>query len=72
VVVAVAFLLGSILISRAVMTESMSTAIIIGLGIEAVGSLLIGALLLGERLSLAHTAGIVLIVGGVATLRLAT
>lgn len=72
VIVALAFLIGSILVSRAVMTESMSTAVIIGLGIEAVGSLLIGALLLGERLSMAHTLGIVLIVGGVATLRLAT
>jgi len=72
VVVAVAFLLGSILVSRAVMTESMSTAVIIGLGIEAVGSLLIGAVLLGERIGMAHTLGIGLIIGGVAMLRLAS
>lgn len=70
IVVALAFLVGSVLLSRAVMSESMSTAIIIGLGVEAVGSLLIGAVLLGERLGLMHTVGIGLILGGVAVLRL--
>jgi multidrug transporter EmrE-like cation transporter len=70
VVVAVAFLMGSVMVTRAVMTESMSTAIIVGLGIEAVASLMIGMILHGERVSPAHGFGMALIVGGVGVLRL--
>jgi quaternary ammonium compound-resistance protein SugE len=68
--VAVAFLIGSVMVSRAVMTESMSTAIIVGLGIEAVASVMIGMMLHGERVSPAHGFGMLLIVGGVGVLRL--
>ena len=70
IVVALAFLLGSMLVTRAVMTESLSTALVVGLGIEAVASVLIGLLMHGERLSAAQCLGALLIVAGVAVLRL--
>ena len=70
IVVAVAFLVGSMLVTRAVMTESLSTALVVGLGIEAVASVLIGLLMHGERLSAAQCLGALLIVAGVAVLRL--
>jgi multidrug transporter EmrE-like cation transporter len=70
VVVAVAFLFGSVMVTRAVMTESMSTALVVGLGIEAVASVMIGMVLHGERVSPVHGMGMALIVGGVGVLRL--
>ncbi|MGB8859380.1 MAG: SMR family transporter [Ilumatobacteraceae bacterium] len=70
-VVAMAFLLGAVLVTRAVMTESLSTALVVGLGIEAVASLFIGLAMHGERLSPAQVAGALLVVAGVAVLRLA-
>lgn len=70
IVVAVAFVVGSMLVTRAVMTESLSTALVVGLGIEAVASVLIGLLMHGERLNPAQCVGALLIVAGVAVLRL--
>jgi small multidrug resistance pump len=69
-VVAVMFLIGAIFVTRAVMTESLSTAIIVGLGIEAVLSLLIGLVLFREQITLVQSAGMGLIIVGVGMLRL--
>lgn len=69
-VVAGFFLAGAILLSRAVMTDSMASAVVIGLGIEAVVTVLIGAFVLGDSVRATHLLGMALIVAGVGVLRL--
>jgi small multidrug resistance pump len=69
-VVAIAFLLGSVFLSRAVTGQMLSTTLILGLGLEALGAVAIGVLVLGERLNPSQTGGIVLVITGVALLRL--
>ncbi len=71
VVVAACFLLGAVLISRAVMTDSLAASILIGLGLEAVAALLIGVLFFRETLTLQQGLGAAVIVAGVAITRLA-
>jgi multidrug transporter EmrE-like cation transporter len=68
-VVAALFLAGAVLLSRAVMVDSMSSAIVIGLGIEAVVTVLIGVVVLGDSVRAAHLLGMMLIVAGVGVLR---
>lgn len=67
--VALLFLAGAILLSRAVMADSMSSAIVIGLGIEAVVTVLIGVTVLGDSVRAGHLLGMGLIVAGVGVLR---
>ena len=47
----------------------LSTTFVVGLGIEAVISVAIGLALLGERLTVAQTAGIAIILLGLVTLK---
>ena len=63
------FLLGAAAMARAVSTNGLSSAFVMGLGIEAVISVAMGVTLLGERLGPAEWGGIGLIVVGVALLR---
>lgn len=68
--VAALFLAGAILLSRAVMADSMASAVVIGLGIEAVVTVLIGVFVLGDSVRVVHILGMALIVAGVGVLRL--
>ena len=68
-VVGLSFLIGSALIARAVQSKQMTTTIVLGLGIEATLSVLIGLLFLGERLSAAQAGGIVMVMAGVGLLQ---
>ncbi len=61
--VGVLFLLGAAAMARAVTTEGLSSAFVMGLGIEAVVSVAMGVMLLGERLAPVEWGGIGLIVG---------
>ncbi|MEZ5265653.1 MAG: SMR family transporter [Acidimicrobiales bacterium] len=67
--VLVLFVLGAACMARALHRDQLSRAFIIGLGIEAVVSVLIGITVLGERLSGPQLAGVALIVVGVGILR---
>jgi small multidrug resistance pump len=61
----VCFLVGAVLLTRAVERGGLSTTYLVGLGLEAVVSVAAGLLLLGETLTVAQGGGIVLILGGV-------
>ena len=61
---------GSVFLCRAVSGQMLSTTLIVGLGIEAVGAVVIGVLVLGERLNSSQAGGIALVISGVALLRL--
>lgn len=63
------FLLGAAAMARAVTADGLSTAFVMGLGIEAVVSVALGVAVLGERLRPMEWGGIGLIVAGVALLR---
>jgi multidrug transporter EmrE-like cation transporter len=69
--VLVLFVLGSVLLARAVRLEGLSTAYLLGLGLEALASVGLGLWLYGERLSPGRMAGVVLIAAGVAVVRIA-
>ncbi len=69
VAIAALFLLGAAAMARAVTTDGLSTAFVMGLGIEAVLSVALGVTLLGERLRPVEWGGIGLIVLGVGLLR---
>jgi small multidrug resistance pump len=64
------FLVGVMLLGRAVRSEGLSVAYVAGLGVEAVVSVVLGRYLFGERLSVPQGIGLLLIIGGVASLRL--
>jgi small multidrug resistance pump len=68
VAIAVCFVVGAAFLARAVNRGGLSTTFVIGLGVEAVISVGIGLALLGERLTAAQTAGIAIILVGLATL----
>lgn len=65
----VCFVIGAALMARALMSTTMSTAVVLGLGIEAVVAVAIGLLVLGERMSMIQASGIAFVVFGVALLR---
>ena len=67
--VAFCFLSGAICLSLAVRGHLLSTTLILGLGVEAVGAVAFGVFALGERLSRLQTGGIALVITGVALLR---
>ncbi len=69
-IVAVCFVLGAFLIARAVTTSALSTAIIVGLGFEAVLTLALGVLLVGDHISPVQGVGIAMVIGGVALVRI--
>jgi multidrug transporter EmrE-like cation transporter len=68
-VVASCFVFGSVFLARAVNRGGLSTTFVVGLGIEAVISVGIGLALLGEHLTASQTAGIAIILVGLATLK---
>jgi small multidrug resistance pump len=69
-IVIACFLLGAIGMTLAVHRGSLGTTYLVGLGLEAVIAVGIGVVVLGERMSSAQTAGIVLVVGGLMLVRL--
>ena len=69
VIIAACFVVGAGLLARAVDRGGLSTTYVVGLGIEAVISVAIGLALLGERLTVAQTAGIAIILLGLVTLK---
>ena len=66
--IAACFLIGAVLLTRAVDRGGLSTTYVIGLGLEAVVSVGVGLLLLGETLTVPQGAGIALILCGVVAL----
>ena len=66
---AACFVVGAAFLARAVMSAPVSTAVTVGLGIEAVAALAIGLLVLGERITPVQVMGLAFVVGGVALLR---
>jgi len=68
-VVASCFVVGAAFLAKAVNRGGLSTTFVIGLGFEALISVGIGLALLGERLTVAQTAGIAIILVGLATLK---
>jgi multidrug transporter EmrE-like cation transporter len=65
----VCFVIGALLMARALLSTTMSTAVVLGLGIEAVVAVAIGLLVLGEKLNLLQASGVAFVVFGVALLR---
>jgi small multidrug resistance pump len=68
--VAALFLSGAVLLAHAVKSQSLSSAYVIGLGLEAVVSIGLGSWLFGERLTWAQAIGVLLILAGVTSVRL--
>jgi multidrug transporter EmrE-like cation transporter len=62
--VAVCFVIGAVLLTRAVSHGGLSTTYVVGLGLEAVASIALGLALLGEHVTLGQCAGIGLILAG--------
>jgi multidrug transporter EmrE-like cation transporter len=58
------FVLGAVLLTRAVSRGNLSTTYILGLGIEAVASITVGLLVLGEHMTAPQLMGIALIMCG--------
>ena len=69
VIVATCFVVGAGFLAKAVNRGGLSTTYVIGLGLEALISVGIGLALLGERLTVAQTAGIAIILVGLATFK---
>ena len=69
VIVATCFVVGAGFLAKAVNRGGLSTTYVIGLGLEALISVGIGLALLGERLTVAQTAGVAIILVGLATLK---
>jgi multidrug transporter EmrE-like cation transporter len=70
-VVLLSFVLGASLLTRAVTQANMSTTVIVGLGFEAVLTVLIGFLFLGDRVSIGQALGMMLVLSGVALVKVA-
>lgn len=69
--VAALFIVGSVMLARAIRNDGLSTAYVVGLGIEAVVAIGLGLLLFGEHLTVPRVAGLALITVGVAVVRFA-
>jgi multidrug transporter EmrE-like cation transporter len=65
------FGLGVVLVARALRTEGLTTVWIVGLGVEAAASVVLGLWLFSEQFSNFQIAGIVLILGGTVLTELA-
>jgi multidrug transporter EmrE-like cation transporter len=70
VAVTLFFVVGAVLLTQAVRTEGLSMAYTVGLGVEAVFTLLVGLFLFHERLSPTQLLGVGLIILGVSSVRL--
>jgi len=69
VIVATCFVVGAGFLAKAVNRGGLSTTYVIGLGLEALISVGIGLALLGERLTVSQTAGVAILLVGLATLK---
>ncbi|HEY7627376.1 MAG TPA: SMR family transporter [Ilumatobacteraceae bacterium] len=69
VLVAACFVIGAGFLARAVHEGGLSTTYVLALGVEAIASVTIGLAILGERLTIAQLAGIVIILVGLVTLK---
>jgi multidrug transporter EmrE-like cation transporter len=69
VLIAACFVIGAGFLAKAVNRGGLSTTYVIGLGIEALISVGIGLAVLGERLTTSQTAGVAIILVGLATLK---
>ena len=69
VMIVACFATGAGFLAKAVNRGGLSTTYVIGLGIEAVVSVGIGLALFGERLTTSQSAGVVIILVGLATLK---
>jgi multidrug transporter EmrE-like cation transporter len=67
--VAALFLVGAVVMSRAIRADGLTTAWLLGLGVEAVLSIGVGMLLFSERLSNFQAAGVALVIGGTALVK---
>ncbi len=65
----VLFVVGAVLLTRAVQTDGLSTAYTIGLGVEAILSITLGVYVFGEHVSPTKLIGLSLIVVGLAGVR---
>jgi multidrug transporter EmrE-like cation transporter len=63
------FLIGAVLLTRAVRDADLSTTYVVGLGIEAVVTVAVGLAVLGERVSSRQAVGLGFIVLGLAAVR---
>jgi multidrug transporter EmrE-like cation transporter len=68
-VVACTFVLGAMCLARAVRHHNLSTTMLIGLGSEAIGAVVLGVFVMGERLTAPQVGGILLVLSGVLILR---
>ena len=68
--VAALFVIGAVLLARAVHTNQLATTYLIGLGIEAIITVALGLLLYGEHLTPLRLCGLGLIAAGVTAIRL--
>jgi len=68
-IVATCFVVGAGFLAKAVNRGGLSTTYVVGLGLEALISVGIGLAVLGERLTVAQTAGVAIILVGLATLK---
>jgi small multidrug resistance pump len=68
-VVVLSFVIGAVFLTRAVTMATTTTTVIIGLGLEATLTLVIGMVLLGDRINVRQVLGVVLVLSGVALVR---
>jgi small multidrug resistance pump len=69
VLVAACFVVGAAFVARAVQVGGLSTTYVVGLGVEAIISVAIGLIILGERLTTTQMAGLLIIGIGLLTVR---
>jgi small multidrug resistance pump len=67
--VAVCFVVGAAFLARAVQMGGLSTTYVVGLGVEAIISVGIGLIILGERLTTTQITGLLIIGVGLLTVR---
>ena len=67
--VIVLFVVGAVLLTRAVQAQGLSAAYVLGLGIEVLVSIGLGRYLYDEHLTPSQIVGAMLILAGVATVR---
>ena len=68
-IVVVCFLLGAAFLTKAVTSESTSFAIMVSLGLEALITIVIGVVVLGDQISLRQAIGFLVVVAGVLLVR---
>ena len=69
IVVALLFVGGAICLSHTVRAQGLTSAYVIGLGLEAIVTAGLGRFLFGEHLNLRQALGVLIIVAGVAAVR---